>query len=208
VQRTRGLNHTCLLPNRVTSLGQWPGWARLSPNKKEWVGSGLEAQPTQSVFVKGVFGKTRPYALAIIFILILVWCLAKRAPFLYQKIPKIFGGLHWFIYGLLALFFFFVLVFFFSYVLNLWTITVECKYVVQGFFLYPILKGSIKIRDKQEKWHRKFLLQIHFLQNIFTDARVRSIAFFWICAIFTNVIVGSIRMNCSLTPESETWKEG
>ena len=137
MQRTRGLNHTCLLPNRVTGLGQWPGWARLSPNKKEWVGSGLEAQPAQSVFVKGVFGKTHPYALAIIFIPILVWCLAKRAPFLYQKIPKIFGGLHWFICGLLALFFFFVLVFFFSYVLNLWTITVECKYVVQGFFLFP-----------------------------------------------------------------------
>jgi hypothetical protein len=27
VQRTRGLNHACLQPSRVTCLGHWPGRA-------------------------------------------------------------------------------------------------------------------------------------------------------------------------------------
>jgi len=68
----------------------------------------------KSVFAKGEFGKTHPYALAIIFMSILVWYLAKRAPFRYQKIPKnlkvfvdLFVGPSHFI-----LFSFFMLVFF------------------------------------------------------------------------------------------------
>jgi len=64
-------------------------------------------------------------------------------------------------------------------VLNLWTnITAKCKHVVQSFFFISILKGLIIIKDKQEKWHRKFLLQIYFFAKIFTDARVKSITFF------------------------------
>jgi hypothetical protein len=35
------LNHVCLLPSRVTSLGQWPGWAGLvesNPAHAGWAG--------------------------------------------------------------------------------------------------------------------------------------------------------------------------
>ena len=85
-------------------------------------------------------------ALAIIFMSILVWYLAKQASFRYQKIPKIFWNLCWFICGPLALWFIFflcVLYFFFSYVLNLWPIIVKCKYVVQCFFfLFPSKKDK------------------------------------------------------------------
>jgi hypothetical protein len=45
------------------------------------------------LFAKDVFGKTHPYALAIIFMPILVCYWAKRAALCYQKIPKIFWDL-------------------------------------------------------------------------------------------------------------------
>jgi uncharacterized membrane protein YozB (DUF420 family) len=51
-------------------------------------------------------------------------------------------------------------------------------YRAKFFFFISILKGLIIIKDKQEKWHRKFLLQIYFFAKIFTDARVKSITFF------------------------------
>jgi len=38
---------------------------------------------TLSVFIRKFLCKTHPYALAIIFMPILVWCLAKRVPFQY-----------------------------------------------------------------------------------------------------------------------------
>jgi hypothetical protein len=40
------------------------------------------------MFIKGVFGKTHPYTLAIIFMPILVWYVAKRAPFSIRKLQK------------------------------------------------------------------------------------------------------------------------
>jgi hypothetical protein len=56
---------TCALPSKVTGLGQWPGWASwVPPNpmgwtepgpKKQWVGSGLWAQPVQFVLLRVCF---------------------------------------------------------------------------------------------------------------------------------------------------------
>ena len=83
------------------------GWARPSPKKEKekrvgWIWTWGPANPI--MFIKGVL---HPNALTIIFMLILVWYLAKRAFFLYQKIPQIFGDRCWFIYGPLVLRFIF-----------------------------------------------------------------------------------------------------
>jgi hypothetical protein len=61
------LSHACLFTSRVK-----PNPQKKEKKKREWARFGLYAQPTQIMFIKDVFGKTHPYALAIIFMPILV----------------------------------------------------------------------------------------------------------------------------------------
>jgi hypothetical protein len=85
------------------------------------------------MFIKGVFGKTHPYALTIIFMPILVWYLVRQAPFYIRKFQKYFG-----IFVDLDLFFSLHFVFFLSYVINQFPIIIKYKYVMQCFFFISI----------------------------------------------------------------------
>jgi len=151
VQRARGLNHACLLPSRVTS---WvsdqagsaesnpahAGWAGLSPlpkKKRSWPGLGFRPSRPKSVFAKGLFGKTRPYALVIIFMSISSLIFVQTSPFLILENSKnIWGSLLVYLWAPRTLFKFFCayIIFF----LAMWTITIKCKYVLQCFFFTSI----------------------------------------------------------------------
>jgi hypothetical protein len=94
----------------------WLDWTEPSKQKKSGPGLGLKPNQPKLLLAKDVFGKTHPYVFLMYFILVLFWYLAKRAPFGYQKNPKIFGDLRWFIYGLLTccfILFYFLCVLFF-----------------------------------------------------------------------------------------------
>jgi len=123
----------CRWLSRVTSwTGNRSGLAGSNPSHT----AGLD--PAQSIFAKGVFGKTHPYVMAIIFMPILVWYLAK--PFWYQKNPKIFGHLRWFVFWPLALcfFFFFVFCIFSAMCLICGSLLLNAKSIVQRFFYFNL----------------------------------------------------------------------
>jgi len=81
----------------------------------------------------------------------------------------------------------------------------NAKSVVQHLFYFDLKRTNNNKRVNNKRWHWKILLQIQFFVKLVIDSRVRNIAFFWVCAIFTNIKVENIRRNCSLTLESRTW---
>jgi hypothetical protein len=94
------------------------------------------------MFIKGVFGKTHIYALTIIFMLTLVDIWPNEPRFDIRKFQKYLGIFIVLFVGPSHFEIFFFVLYFFIYVLNLWTITLKCNYVVQCLFLFPSKKGK------------------------------------------------------------------
>jgi hypothetical protein len=86
--------------------------------------------------------------------------------------------------------------------LNLLTMLLNAKFVVQRFF-YFYLKMGQKIKKKGKKMAlEKFFFKLNFLRNYSLTSESEISHLFWLCAIFTNAIVENIHRNHSLTLES------
>jgi hypothetical protein len=82
---------------------------------------------------------------------------------------------------------------------------IKCKICCPTFLLF-LSKNGAKNKKKGKKMAlEKFFFKLNFLWNYSLTSESEISHLFWLCAIFTNVIVENIHRNHSLTLESWTW---